>query len=166
MLNKNNFWNLAVAFSSYEVNRLLIVGDMVHSTENEEWQEFADFLANYPSLQKTLVRGNHEILEDEVYAVLGFEVCHELNLANFCFTHEPKSVEDEKYCISGHIHPAIVLQGGARQRLRVPCFYFNTKQGILPSFGEFTGSHSLKPKRGDLIYAITDNEVIRVGADS
>jgi metallophosphoesterase superfamily enzyme len=79
----------------------------------------------------------------------------------FFFTHHP-SEEEGCFNFSGHLHPAIRLRGMGRQSLRLPCFFRNEKQMILPAFGEFTGSHVLSPGKKDHIYAIASNEVIDV----
>jgi len=163
MVNKNNFWNLMVAMDEFKPQRLLVLGDMVHSQENEEWNDFADFLDNYPTVKRVLVRGNHEICDDAVYRNMNFEVLPELVEGPFRFLHEADvNADQNKYQLAGHIHPAIRLTGHGRQSLRVPCFWFGKNVGILPAAGAFTGTHCITPSRGDRIFAIAENEVIEV----
>jgi metallophosphoesterase superfamily enzyme len=79
----------------------------------------------------------------------------------FIFQHEPVH-HPTLYCISGHIHPAVSLQGKARQRLRLACFYITPNYLLLPAFGQFTGSATVKPKSGDRIFAIAQNDIIEI----
>jgi metallophosphoesterase superfamily enzyme len=67
-----------------------------------------------------------------------------------------------EYVVSGHLHPAIQLSGSAQQRLRLPCYWFGENQGVLPAFGEFTGMHTIQPKKGDQIFVIAENQVIKL----
>jgi hypothetical protein len=34
---------------------------------------------------------------------------------------------------------------------------------VLPSFGSFTGSKAINPKKGDRVFVVTEEEVIEVG---
>lgn len=161
MANKNNFWNLSVVFDAFQPHTLVVVGDMVHSTENSEWDEFTDFLDNYPSIRRMLVKGNHEIYEDEMYLKMGFEVCRQLYLDDFVLTHEEMdNLPEGKYNLCGHIHPAVRLVGHGRQSVRAACFYFGKKLGYLPACGEFTGTSMIRPQEGDQVFVIANNRII------
>ncbi len=163
LVNKNNFWNLMVAFDDLKPERLMMLGDMVHSKENHEWDEFADFLDNYPGIEKQLIRGNHEICDDQTYTNMGFDVVNEKRESPFLFLHEANQVvDDSDYQIAGHIHPSISLFGAGRQHLKVPCFWFGKKVAILPAAGTFTGTHAIRPLSGDRVFAVTGDEVIEV----
>ena len=41
-------------------------------------------------------------------------------------------------------------------------FFFSTQFAVLPSFGDFTGSFVLNPKKGDAVFYPGEREVIRV----
>ena len=77
---------------------------------------------------------------------------------NVYFIPEPSKL----YNLAGHIHPAIKLKGKARQSLRVPCFYFGNENGILPAFGNFTGTASINIKKTDNVFVIAEKEVIKI----
>ncbi|MFN2458161.1 MAG: ligase-associated DNA damage response endonuclease PdeM [Chitinophagaceae bacterium] len=68
----------------------------------------------------------------------------------------------EKYVFSGHFHPGVVLNGSGKQSLRFPCFYFFKTHCILPAFGKFTGLAIIEPRRQDAVFAIVENNVIRL----
>lgn len=163
LVNSNNFWNLSILFDQLKPDRWLVLGDLMHSTINKEWDDLSDFLGNYPSISLHLVRGNHELYRDSVYKELNFEVSEVLNKSSFCFSHESiENLEDGFFNFHGHIHPAVRLRGTAGQSLRLPCFYKTSNKLILPSFGSFTGSHTIKPKKDDGIYVIAGNEVKQI----
>ena len=84
-------------------------------------------------------------------------------MAPFALVHEPKPVRGG-YALAGHIHPAVRLTGGAGESLRLPCFWFGPRVGVLPSFGAFTGSAVVRPKSGDRVFVVADDEVLAVGA--
>jgi metallophosphoesterase superfamily enzyme len=69
--------------------------------------------------------------------------------------------------LCGHLHPCVQLLGRARDRLRLPCFWFGASVGVLPAFGAFTGMHPIRPAPGERVFAIADAEVseLPLGAD-
>ena len=66
------------------------------------------------------------------------------------------------YALAGHIHPAVRLSERGGQSLRLPCFWFGPRVGVLPSFGAFTGSAVVRPRAGDQVFVVADDQVIRV----
>jgi hypothetical protein len=48
--------------------------------------------------------------------------------------------------------------------LSSPCFHFTPQLAVLPAFGTFTGSHSIRPAREDRVFVIGPDEVIDVSA--
>lgn len=159
MANRNNFWKLVEAIEWARPNQIVFLGDISHSEINEEWTDFVDFLDQFPEIKRILVKGNHDIFKQEIYVKSGFEVVQALEMAGIYWIHEPEEIED-KYTIAGHVHPAVRMTGSARQSLRLPCFYFGKTFGILPAFGEFTGTGLIKPKKNDAVWGIVKNKVI------
>jgi metallophosphoesterase superfamily enzyme len=66
------------------------------------------------------------------------------------------------YALAGHIHPAVRLTERGGQSLRLPCFWFGARVGVLPAFGAFTGSARVRPRAGDQVFVVADGEVIGV----
>ncbi len=149
----------------WKPKRLLILGDLFHSRYNQEWEIFSDFLGEFPC-QTELIRGNHDVLEQEDYRraeLMVHEASH--SIGPFLLQHEPalgESLTMERYVLCGHLHPGIRMIGGGRQSLRFPCFHFGATQGILPAFGQFTGLSIRYPETGDQVYAIVEEEVVSV----
>ncbi|NNC35459.1 MAG: ligase-associated DNA damage response endonuclease PdeM [Croceitalea sp.] len=155
-----NFMLLDKLVAHFKPFHICFLGDLFHSSLNKEWQLFENWVAKTPS-KISLVTGNHDIIAPEKFDALEIEQYQELIVKDFLLTHHPEERESYfNFC--GHIHPAIRLQGFGRQRLRLPCFFKSTHQLILPAFGEFTGTHVLKPNKSDEVYVIVENEVVKV----
>ena len=156
---------LSKLVNKYEVNRLLIVGDLFHSELNNEWNLFVNFIQEHPNVEPILVAGNHDKYTKTVLSqqLLIYETHYSLD--GLIFTHEPleiQAIAKNQYNICGHIHPAVQLNGKGRQRMKLPCFYFGEKQGIIPAFGKFTGAALISPKQNDKVFVITADSIIRV----
>jgi metallophosphoesterase superfamily enzyme len=54
----------------------------------------------------------------------------------------------------------VPLYGRARQRERLPCFWFSTDCAVLPAFGDFTGLAEITPVEGDRVFVIAGSEVV------
>ena len=162
-VNASNLWNLVILIERFRPNRILFLGDLFHSRVNSEWEELTDFFAQFPEIEKILLKGNHEIEINNEYEKRGFTVLPSLAIDDIVFIHEaPEHNLDNTYTICGHIHPAVRLSGQANQNLRLPCFWFGEKIGVLPAFGEFTGHHTVQPKKGDRVFVIAENRVVPV----
>ncbi len=162
-VNDSNLWNLVVLIEQYNPEKILFLGDLFHSGINDEWEELVDCLAQYPHSEKLLVKGNHEIEAQHEYERLGFVVMESLVIDDIQFTHEPpSSTPSNTYTFCGHLHPAVRMQGSAQQSLRLPCFWMGSDIGVLPAFGEFTGSHTIQPKKGDRLFVVAANSIVEV----
>lgn len=155
-----NFILLDEIVNHFQPFQVCFLGDLFHSSINKEWQLFENWVEKTPS-EIILVAGNHDIIAPEKFEVLSIQIFQELILDNFLLTHHPEEREGFfNFC--GHIHPAIRLQGSGRQRLKLPCFFKKQEQLILPAFGEFTGTYVLEPSKEDEVYAIVEDEVIKI----
>jgi uncharacterized protein len=163
-IDKVNIKNLFSTLKAFKAEHLIFLGDLFHNTVNGEWKELKAFLENYKSIPVSLILGNHDILTSEFYDHFNFNVISgSMIYPPFVFSHKPWEQEDETYYnLAGHMHPGIVLKGKGKQSERLPCFYFQENQGIMPAFGEFTGLAILKPNKNDQVYAITDKGVFPV----
>lgn len=148
--------------NSFDLTRVLILGDLFHSEMNREWEDFVDLLYRNSDIEFHLVIGNHDILGLHNYERIPL-VTHEevLELGPFIFSHDALN-SHKLYNIHGHIHPAIRLQGKARQSLRLACYFFSKTQAILPAFGTFTGKHTLQYTVADNVFIIAGDKVIKI----
>ena len=162
-VEKVNLDVLSQLILNHDVYRVLLLGDLFHSTYNHQWQDFSDFMDTFSEISFILVKGNHDILHEHSYTSTRLKIYPvELIEGPFAFTHEP--VDNlEGYNICGHLHPAIKLRGQGLQSLRLPCFHFSETRLVLPAFGAFTGSMTIKPnKKTDTVYGVAENKVIKV----
>lgn len=149
----------------YKPEKLLVVGDLFHSTENKEHELFLKWRKDLPGVSIQLVKGNHDILEEKWYREAGIDVLTgALKIGAFLFTHDIQSHQSpgDGYCFSGHIHPGIRMNGMGRQSLQLPCFYFGKNYAVLPAFGKFTGTFPIKPVKGDVVFALVEDKIIRI----
>ncbi|MCX8019848.1 MAG: ligase-associated DNA damage response endonuclease PdeM [Chitinophagaceae bacterium] len=161
---------MAMLFFS-KASRLLIIGDFTHSSLNSELELFAKWRKDFSTLHIDLVKGNHDILSEDWYSELNITLHEEeLWIKEFCFRHEKrkKNIFQHRgkphFTFCGHVHPAVVLVGPAKQRLEFPCFYFSKDFGVLPAFSKFSGKYILSHRPGETtVYAITPSEIIKVG---
>jgi DNA ligase-associated metallophosphoesterase len=147
-----------IAFFNPEV--VCFLGDLFHSSLNSEWVLFEKWIGN-SDLKYILVRGNHDIISPLRYERIGIQVVTELTSEKFLLTHHPEERQGY-FNFSGHIHPAIKLRGKGKQSLRLPCFFKTQDQLILPAFGKFTGTYTMKKKDTDEVFAIADNTILKI----
>lgn len=153
----------------FKVDRLIIAGDLTHSSANKELDLFIKWRKDFSLLHIDLVKGNHDILDDSWYAETDIKVSSKkLAAGPFLFIHDLKQhqklTEKEKklYTFTGHMHPAISLKGTGRQSLRFPCFYFAKEYCVLPAFSRFTGTFKVKPEKGETIFAVVENSIMQM----
>lgn len=164
MIGEINWDKLASLLLDFQPERVLFLGDLFHSNLNEEWDDFCQLTAQFSKVQFELVPGNHDILFKQYYTEARL-ILHPITLAidPFIFSHHPlTNIPDNYYNLCGHIHPSVCLRGNGRQTLRLPCFYFSERQGILPAFGAFTGTAAIQPRNGDQIFVIAEEEIFTI----
>jgi len=138
-----DFHNLQQALNHFKPMRVFFLGDLFHSTWNEEWDLFVNLMKNYPLLQKLLIAGNHDILKPDKYEAAEMVVLDRYQLNNITLLHDAES-EDCLYSISGHIHPGFKISGAGKQSMVLPCFYVGQSKMIMPAFGSLTGKMAMK----------------------
>ena len=153
-----NFQRLDGLCLTFKPKRICFLGDLFHSHMNREWDLFERWAGQCPS-QLELVVGNHDIISPLRFEALGVHCSESMLKGPFLLTHHPLE-EFAGFNLSGHVHPAVRLKGQGKQQLRLPCFYLNGRQMILPAFGAFTGSHVMEPRPGDRIFALAEDQII------
>ena len=161
----DNLATLGTLIDRFVVRHIVFLGDLLHSAHAQApatQAALAQWRQRHCDVQLTLVRGNHDDHAGDPPAALGIEVVDEpLRLGPWALCHHPQARPDG-YVLAGHLHPCVRLQGRARDRLRLPCFWFGEQVGVLPAFGEFTGMHPIEARPQDRVYALTDDGVLEV----
>lgn len=150
----------------YRPKKLLFLGDLFHSDMNTDWDWFALWRQQFPELDITLIKGNHDIVNDDHYQQLNVTLHDALKVGPFLMLHHPLSEPElqqlDSYVFCGHIHPGVNLKGKGRQSVTLPCFAFGSKQAIFPSFGRFTGRVAIRSRETDRIFAVLKDKVIAI----
>ncbi len=167
---KEDLQRLMAQIYFFKTERLIIVGDLSHSKSNKELDLFIKWRKDFSLLHIDLIKGNHDILKENWYTEADIKLhAQHLILNNFLFQHEENNdtvttpPENISYTFNGHVHPGIKLRGQAKQSFMFPCFYFGEKNCILPAFSKFTGTYQIKPQKGEVAYALTGSDVIKMG---
>lgn len=141
---------------------VVFLGDLLHAASGrspDTLEAVARWRAAHVGLRLTLVRGNHDSRAGDPPPDWGVDCVDEpYDVAGLALCHHP-GPRPGRYVIAGHVHPSAVLRGGARERLRLPCFHFGPAGAVLPAFGEFTGTHTLPRGPQDRVYVSTGHEV-------
>ncbi|MBX3604226.1 MAG: ligase-associated DNA damage response endonuclease PdeM [Piscinibacter sp.] len=153
---------LAGLVEQMAARRVIFLGDLLHSARAHAPSTLgalARWRSAHASLDLVLVRGNHDDRAGDPPASLQFEVVDEPFAADgFALCHHPHPREGA-YVLAGHLHPCVTLGGRARDRLRLPCFHFGARVGVLPAFGSFTGMHPIERVPGDRTFVVADDGV-------
>lgn len=145
--------------------RVVFLGDFLHSRRSHASATLAALSRwrdRHRNVALTLVRGNHDDRAGDPPASLGFDVVDEpLKAGGLALCHHPRA-HDGFYALAGHLHPCVMLSGRAHDSLRLPCFHFRPRFGVLPAFGSFTGMHPIERGEGDRVFAVADDQVAEV----
>lgn len=144
----------------FNPSRVWFLGDLFHSYANAEWHFFEQWVRGL-TVELALIMGNHDVISRRSFEQLGIKTYDVLYMGSLFLTHHPEELTG-KFNIAGHVHPAVMLQGSGKQRLKLSCFFKTSTGLILPAFGDFTGTYVLKPKKGDQIYVIAGDEVVAI----
>ena len=150
-----------------QAQSIYFLGDFCHSFsryEKDFVSELTDWRKKYRHIDMTLILGNHDLGQRTLFHQLDFSVVEEpLLVDGIALCHYPETVVPQgTYKLAGHIHPSISLVGGGDAVPKIPCFHFNETVGVLPAFGEFTGTHRIKPEPSDHVFAVADDQVYSV----
>lgn len=159
-VQQDDYNNLRKLLDDVQPEKVYFLGDLFHSSFNNDWHNFCDLIAAYPFIQFTLVKGNHDIINKQKFGELCIEVVDEIETDTFVYTHEPiKNVPAGKVNVVGHIHPGVVLSGMGRQSLKLPCFYREEQLLVLPAFGVLTGLYSMDANLAKAVYLVLGDSV-------
>ncbi len=164
---KDDLHRLLAQVLFFKARRLIIVGDLTHSTANKEMDLFQKWRNDFPLLEVHLVKGNHDILKDDWYNDANITISTaQYGIQRFLFVHDilANGIKPSKdqYIFSGHLHPGVSIRGRGRQSLHFPCFYFTKKYCVLPAFSRFTGTYRVDAKDDEKVFAIIENDVVLV----
>jgi DNA ligase-associated metallophosphoesterase len=160
-----NLGRLSALLHEHQPEVLVFLGDFLHASQAlapHVMEQVVSWRQSCASTRCVLVRGNHDRRAGDPPRSLALEVVNEPWLIGpFAACHHPQH-HPGHVVLAGHVHPAVSLRGRGRERLRLPCFAQEAHQLLLPSFGEFTGSHTLAQQPGLQLYPVSDEGVWRL----
>lgn len=145
--------------------QLVILGDMFHaaSSFSQETNEIIDEFTTHdcPHLRISLVPGNHDKNLPNFPRNWKIHMLESTTTwGGLVLSHFPlKSNEKLGPVLCGHIHPAVHV-GSHTDRLKLPCFLHRKNHLVLPAIGDFTGTKVIRPRSGDRIWLVADQQVI------
>lgn len=148
----------------FPVKELIVLGDLFHSTENEEHDYFEHWLSHFSDIRWILTQGNHDKHSDHgTQAKLQhLEICHTMSLHGIRCAHFNEA--GDGFLFHGHEHPVYTIKGRGSLKYTGPCFVLkpSEKRCILPAFGSLTGGKKIKKNHADdQIFLIADKQVIK-----
>ncbi len=162
---KEDIQRMIDLMSFFKPKKMIAVGDLFHSKDNLELELFSKIRADFSKIDFILVKGNHDVLENQWYIKNEIEIAHQhYSLKDFNFIHDPTDIpaNNNSFYFSGHLHPAITISGIGKQSLSFPCYYFTDHSAILPAFSKFSGTAKVKKKKTNRIIAIVENSLIEI----
>lgn len=154
---------LEAAIQRTQPERLICLGDLLHARDGRvsmTMTAVAAWRTRHAQLDFVLVRGNHDQHAGDPPAA--WRVCcvdEPWAERPFVWRHFP-APEAEGYTLAGHLHPAVRLAGRGGLQVTLPCFYLGDTVGVLPAFGDFTGTATIHPRQGERVYVIADEEIM------
>lgn len=147
----------------FNVQKILFVGDLFHAEINKDISVFQDWKQKFSDITFELIKGNHDRLKDSFYEFLGINIFKTYkDVFPFRFVHDANHCNDQTFCISGHTHPGVIINGRAKQRIKLPCFEISETQLILPAFSEFTGLNTRRTSKTSICYGFTATSVFEL----
>lgn len=165
-VNQATLDRLQQACDRTQAQQLFILGDLFHAKAgmvDEVIDRWLKFLAA-TQLDAHLILGNHDRALADALSQLSL-TCYTdaIELDALVLSHEPLPLF-EGINICGHVHPCVQV-GGRGDRLRLPCFYWESqlKRLTLPSFGEFTGGYNVTIDRYSTAYVVAEDAIVPFG---
>ncbi|SAL52754.1 ligase-associated DNA damage response endonuclease PdeM [Caballeronia humi] len=156
---------LDALISTHRPESVVFLGDLLHAREShadETLNALSEWRARHRELALTLVEGNHDRHAGALPDAFGVSLVKEpYALGPWALCHHPQTVAGA-YALAGHEHPVYRLATRV-DRVRLPCFRFGARSGVLPAFGSFTGGFEVnETARGEAIYVVAGERVFGV----
>ena len=164
-----NLERISHLIDQLQVQTLYFLGDLLHgpvAMRPRIIESIAVWRAQHSAINMVLIGGNHDAKAGQLPTHLNIELASEPHLPDalkstqLYLCHEPQTI-NQGYVLAGHWHPVYRLIGRA-DSARLPCFWQQPNQLILPAFGEFTGGHPVNLKPTDSLYLSDGQRVHRL----
>ena len=134
---------LSAVLAEAKPERLIFLGDSFHDQDARARigaDELGLLRAITAAFDVTWITGNHDPAPPQD---IGGRIAAEMALGPVTLRHEPKRLAAGEAEIAGHLHPAAAVHARG-QRIRCRCFIADERRMIMPAFGSYTGSLSVR----------------------
>lgn len=149
----------------HAVDAVYFLGDLFHDprlVSNALVSELLHWRDNLADLRLFLVPGNHDKTVAELARQLAIDLLAEpYPLSPFHLVHNTGDFNSD-FRIGGHVHPVYWLKYGYRRKARLPCFFIDDSQLILPAFGDFTGGFAVEKKRNIKLFTCCEDRIFEI----
>lgn len=125
--------------SKFKAKRVICLGDNFHRSHSfkalKQWEQKLINELVLSVSEWIWITGNHD--PDLPLELSGIKI-ENMSDGHLGFYHQPHPIIRDELQIVGHYHPKYVTKI-QRQRISKPCFAWNQKTLIMPSFGSYTG---------------------------
>jgi uncharacterized protein len=164
---QSNLARLTRLLEQTSATSLYILGDFFHGPEANQpsiIDELKVWRQRHSSVKIVLVGGNHDAKAGPIQKSIGvaFELAPHCLVVDsgirFRLLHEPEATPHDEFSFAGHWHPVQRLKGRV-DSTRLPCFWQQENQLILPAFGDFTGGHPVQWQPNQQVF-VTDSQSV------
>jgi DNA ligase-associated metallophosphoesterase len=153
---------LSQLISHFDVDILIVVGDLFHAEFNKDIAYFKDWF-QASAIEIELIVGNHDRYSHRFYEELNFRVYAKERISDAIrFVHDETRPSERYFTISGHTHPGVLIKGKGRQTMKLPCYQVTKDQLILPAFSKFTGLNTRNLPKDCSCYAFTESSIVKI----
>ncbi|MET0509275.1 MAG: ligase-associated DNA damage response endonuclease PdeM [Burkholderiaceae bacterium] len=161
---------LTTVIEAAAARRLVVLGDWLHGPRALDavlLQRLESWRRRHAEVEIIVIGGNHDRRAPRLPPALDIDCVDGpitlpdaagLVLDHDPVTRSPRPTTEDGYRLAGHWHPVVRLRGRA-DALRLPCFIFGPREGVLPAFGEFTGGHPVRQRPGDRLFVAAGDRI-------
>ena len=164
-----DFARLTAALRRTGAERLVVLGDLLHARlgrrEAATNAAILAWRAEVDDVRVELIRGNHDLAAGDPDPAWKIATSPDPTPdPPFLLKHVPPS-DPAGPTLAGHEHPAVRLHGPGGETLKLPCFRIDERRGegavlTLPAFSSFADGGLVRPRRGERIALIAEDEVV------
>ena len=141
---------LASMALAVDADRLVIAGDLRHSTRDVDALERAELSALAAAVRAEValdvVLGNH----DRGDALVGGTSHASLRVGDVDVVHHPPREAPARWTVCGHLHPRITLRDETGASARYDCALVGPRTVVLPAFSDWAGGAEVRKLIPDL----------------
>jgi hypothetical protein len=142
----------------YGPARLILAGDIVHSTVTKRQAESLITRLSRLGPELTLIRGNHDL------GLSGLPLLDQVSIDEFRFHHGHLDLAPEPSIrdVVGHVHPSWVFNDAAGSRFRRPAMIQTANRFILPAFSPWAAGARFEIGEPHRIWVCGKNRILRL----